>query len=101
MRRRDVVTLAAGAATWPFARPLAAEAQRRVGALSNIDVRVYGGDPSLLAAYVEELVSLRPDVIFAFTGPVARAVQQRTSVVPIVFVGGGDPSSAGIVRSIA
>jgi hypothetical protein len=35
MKRRDVVTLAAGAAIWPFARSLAAEAQGRVGALLN------------------------------------------------------------------
>ena len=37
MKRRDVVTLAAGAAIWPFARPLAAEAQRRVGVLTLAD----------------------------------------------------------------
>jgi putative ABC transport system substrate-binding protein len=40
-------------------------------------------------------------VIFAFTGPAAQAVQQRTSVIPIVFVGGGDPTSNGLVRNIA
>jgi putative tryptophan/tyrosine transport system substrate-binding protein len=129
MKRRDIITLAAGAATWPFARLLAAEAQRRVGALLGttpgylftsdafreglatfgwaegrnlrIDYRFSGFDPSRLAAYAEELVNLRPDVIFALTGPAARAVQQRTSVIPIVFVGGGDPTSDGMVRNAA
>jgi putative tryptophan/tyrosine transport system substrate-binding protein len=59
------------------------------------------GDPGRLAAYAEELVNLQPDVIFALTGPAARAVQQRTSVIPIVFVGGGDPISNGLVGNIA
>jgi putative tryptophan/tyrosine transport system substrate-binding protein len=104
----------------PFARPLAAEAQRRVGALLfgrdndpmyqsvlgafreglatfgwvegrnlRIDYRSAAGDPSRLAADAEELVNLRPEVIFVVTGLAAQAVQQRTSIIPIVFVGGG------------
>jgi putative ABC transport system substrate-binding protein len=95
MRRRDVITLAAGAATWPFTRPLAAEAQRPVGALLagrllqlywpafreglatfgwvegrnlRLDYRFFGGDPARLAAYAEELVNLRPDVISRSAG---------------------------------
>jgi hypothetical protein len=36
MKRREFIAGLAGAATWPFAQPLAAEAQRRVGALSFI-----------------------------------------------------------------
>jgi putative tryptophan/tyrosine transport system substrate-binding protein len=67
----------------------------------RIDSRFAGGDPSRLAADAEELVNLRPDVIFAFTAPAVRAVQQRTSVIPIVFVGGGDPTVTGLVRNIA
>jgi putative ABC transport system substrate-binding protein len=46
-------------------------------------------------------VNLRPDLIWAFTGPAARAVQQRTAVIPIVFVGGGDPTLRGLVGNIA
>jgi putative ABC transport system substrate-binding protein len=49
----------------------------------------------------EELVNVRPDVIFALGGLAAEAVQQRTSDIPIVFVGGGaDPAPNG-VRNIA
>jgi putative ABC transport system substrate-binding protein len=61
----------------------------------RIDYR-FAGDPSRLAADAEELVNLRPDVIFALTGPAAAAVQQRTSVIPIVVNGG-----VGRVRNIA
>src|SRR6516162_5637512 len=50
-------------------------------------------DPDRLAA---ELVNLRPDLILALTGAGARAVQQRTAVIPIVFVGGGDAASTGL-----
>jgi putative tryptophan/tyrosine transport system substrate-binding protein len=131
MRRRELIAGLGGAVAWPFARPLAVEAQRRLSALLfgrdddplyhsvwgafreglatfgwvegrnlRIDYR-FAGDPSGLAADAEELVNLRPDVIFAGTGPAARAVQQRTSVIPIVFMGGGDPASNGMVRDIA
>jgi putative ABC transport system substrate-binding protein len=67
----------------------------------RMDYRFAGGDPDGLAANAEELVNLRPDLIFAITGPAARAVQPRTAVIPIVFVGGGDPASSGLVGNIA
>jgi putative tryptophan/tyrosine transport system substrate-binding protein len=67
----------------------------------RIDYRFAGGDTSRLAADAQELANLRPDVIFAYTGPAARAVQPRTSVIPIVFAGGGDPTSGGLVLNIA
>ena len=66
----------------------------------RIDYRFASGDPDRLAAYAEELVNLRPDLILAVSGPVARAVQQRTALIPIVFVGGGDPASSGLVVNI-
>jgi putative ABC transport system substrate-binding protein len=46
-------------------------------------------------------VNLRTDLIFAIGGPAAQAVQLRTAVIPIVFVGGGDPASNGLVGNIA
>jgi putative ABC transport system substrate-binding protein len=64
----------------------------------RIDFRF--ADPDRLAAYAEELVNLRPDLIFADPGPAARAVQQRTAVIPIVFVGGGDAAD-GLIGNIA
>jgi putative ABC transport system substrate-binding protein len=67
----------------------------------RIDYRFADSDPDRRAAYAEELVNLRPDVIFALGGPAARAVQQRTAVIPIVFTGGGDVASSGLVGNIA
>jgi putative ABC transport system substrate-binding protein len=67
----------------------------------RMDYRFTGGDPDRLAGYAEELVNLRPDLILAETGAAARAVQQRTAAIPIVFVGGGDPASEGWVGNIA
>jgi putative ABC transport system substrate-binding protein len=67
----------------------------------RMDYRIAGGDPDRLAAYAEELVNLRPDLIFAIGGPAARAVQQQTAAIPIVFVGGGDATSTGLVGNIA
>jgi putative ABC transport system substrate-binding protein len=67
----------------------------------RMDYRFTGADPDLLAAYAEELVNLRPDVILAAGGPAARAVQQRTAVIPIVFMGGGDAASTGLVGNTA
>ena len=67
----------------------------------RMDYRFADGDPDRLAAYAEELVNLRPDLILAVTGDAAQAVQQRTAAIPIVFVGGGDPAASGLVGNIA
>jgi putative ABC transport system substrate-binding protein len=66
----------------------------------RMDYRFADGEPGRVAAYAEELVNLRPDLILAFGGPSTQAVQQRTSVIPIVFVA-GDPASNDLVGSIA
>jgi putative ABC transport system substrate-binding protein len=66
----------------------------------RMDYRFADGDPGLVAAYAEELVNLRPDLILAFGGPPTQAVQQRTSVIPIVFTA-GDPASNNLVGNIA
>ena len=48
-----------------------------------------------------ELVSLKPDVIFAWTTPAARAAKAATSTIPIVMAGVGDPVAVGLVPSLA
>lgn len=55
-----------------------------------------------LAALADELVRLRPDVIYA-TGPAAvRAARSATSVIPIVVLDlETDPVAAGLVASLA
>ena len=128
MRRRDFIAGFAGAAMWPLAaRAQQAERVHRIGVLTagglntpitqaafreelaklgwvegrslRIDFRA--SDPGRLATDAEELVNLRPEVIFAFTGAAARAAQLRTQTIPIVFVGGGDPAENNLVGGIA
>jgi putative ABC transport system substrate-binding protein len=131
LRRREFIAGLGGAAAWPLAaRAQQGDRVRRVGALLSsaqdrapsfigafrerlamlgwveggnlrMDYRFAEGDPDRRAAYAEELVSLRPDLIFAQTGDAALAVQQRTTAIPIVFTGAGDPASAGLVGNIA
>jgi putative ABC transport system substrate-binding protein len=128
MKRRDFITLLGGAAAWPLAARAQQAGVRRLGVLTpgsdavqraiatfreelaklgwvedrnlHIDYR-FAGYPDRLAAGVEQLVNIGPDVIFAITGIAARAVLQRTQIIPIVFVGGGDPSQTNIVADIA
>jgi putative ABC transport system substrate-binding protein len=130
MRRREFIAGLGGAVAWPFTRPLAAEAQRRVGVLSDvdndprtqsalrafreglatlgwvegrnlrIDSRFAGGDPGRLAAYAEEMVNLRPEVILAYPGlplAVLRGELLSSAGIPIVVVG----SSSRLVRNTA
>ena len=129
LRRRDFITLLGGVAAWPLAaRAQQPERVRRIGILAvgglNIPIELASAreelaklgwvegrslifdiradpDPGHLARDAEELVNLRSDVIFALTGVAARAAQQRTQTIPIVFVGGGDPTANNLVGSVA
>ena len=105
---RRVGYLIGGAKESPIAQSNIAAFRERLAMLGwveggnlRMDYRFGGGDPDRLAAYAEELVNLRPDLILAIGGPEARAVRQRTAVIPIVFVGGGDPAATGLVGNIA
>jgi putative ABC transport system substrate-binding protein len=53
------------------------------------------------AALAAELVAERPEVIVAVTYPNAKAVQQSTKTIPIVFVNVPDPVGLELVASIA
>src|SRR5262245_25919716 len=52
----------------------------------QIETRWAAGDEAKLQDFAKELVSLKPDVILANTTPAARALQQHTSEMPVVFV---------------
>ncbi|MHB8272247.1 ABC transporter substrate-binding protein [Bradyrhizobium sp.] len=65
------------------------------------EYRFGGGDSSRMPALAKELVELRPDVIFAATGPAVSATRLQTLSIPIVFVQVPDAVSAGFVTNLA
>jgi putative ABC transport system substrate-binding protein len=128
LRRRDVITLLGGAATWP----LAARAQQGVlpviGFLNGqtaagfvhltaafqvglgeagfsegrnvaIEYRWANGDGQRMRMLAEELIDLRITVLVAMGGA-HLAAKDATSSVPIVCGMGNDPVKLGLVESI-
>ncbi len=49
----------------------------------------------------KELIALKPDAILVLTGIAARALQQETTTIPIVFATLGDPIGTGLIKSLA
>ena len=66
-----------------------------------IDLRWAEGHLKRLPALAAELVSLKPDLIMAFTTDGALAAKQATATIPIVFMQVADPVRAGLVASLA
>ena len=131
MRRRDFITLVAGAAVWP----LAARAQQSVrvptigflggpapsvmaefaaafvqrlselhwvvGNTIAIEYRYAEGRNDRLAEFATEFVRLKVDAIVTSGTPPVLALMQATSSIPIVFVAVGDPVANGLVKSLA
>jgi putative ABC transport system substrate-binding protein len=124
MRRREVMTVLAGAAA---ARPIAALAQQAtipvIGYLSGasmtgdagfqhglketglvegrdfaIEYRSPGGQT--LPAIVADVVARRVAVILAVSDSYALAAKAATTAIPIVYVGGNDPVRVGLVTSL-
>jgi putative ABC transport system substrate-binding protein len=114
--RREFITALGSAAAWPLAaRAQQGERVHRIGMLimggvltqtgpqafregmaklgwiegRNLQIDLRNSDGPHLAADADALVNLRPEVIFALNGAAARAAQQATKTIPIVFVGAG------------
>ena len=66
-----------------------------------IGIRFTQGDLSALPGAARELVQYEVDLILADTDDAAKAVQQATSQVPIVFAAVIDPVKLGLVESFA
>jgi putative tryptophan/tyrosine transport system substrate-binding protein len=64
-------------------------------------VRFTQGDVAALPAAARELVEHGVDLIFAMNTNTAKAAQQATSHIPIVFGGGVDPVGDGLIQSFA
>ncbi|HTM60826.1 MAG TPA: ABC transporter substrate-binding protein [Burkholderiales bacterium] len=129
MKRREVLTLLAGAAApWPnivcaqqpmkshrvgylalASGPDIAIVKQRLTELGYsegrnlvFEVRSAENDATRLASLAEELVRSKPDVLVAGAGTLtAKALQAATNSIPVVFVGVGDPLGAGLVRSLS
>jgi len=127
VRRRDVITLLSGAATWPIMARAEPRSMAVIGLLTathrNFDdlrsiekglneggyaegrnlaivYRSADGQINRLEALATDLVDRQVSVILAIGGPVpARAAKAITSTIPIVFAYGGDPVSDGLVAS--
>ena len=67
----------------------------------QIDYRWTAADVASVRGGAAELVALAPNVILASGTPMVAALQQITSVVPVVFVNVVDPVGAGFVESLA
>src|SRR5262249_46413758 len=129
MKRREFITLLVGAAAWPLAAsaqpamPLIGfmtsrsakdselhtaaflrglnEAGYVVGQNVRIEYRSADGHYERLPEFAAELVDLRPSVLVAAGGePSAVAAKSATGTIPIVFVIGGDPVTAGLTASL-
>src|SRR5262249_5479353 len=67
----------------------------------QIEPRWAAGDNAKVQAFAKELVSLKPDVILANASTAARALQQHTSDMPVVFVLVSGPVGDRLVASLA
>ena len=64
----------------------------------QIDYRWAAGDADRRRANVDEIVKLKPDVIFAISTPTIVALQKATSTIPIVFVNANNPVGFGFEK---
>jgi putative ABC transport system substrate-binding protein len=68
----------------------------------NLEIIVrFESDPDGLRAHAEALASQAPDAIVVYSNAAAKALQQHTKTIPIVFAGVGDPVVNGLVASLA
>jgi ABC-type uncharacterized transport system substrate-binding protein len=129
LRRRELLTLLAGAAAWPLAaRAQQRERIRRVGLLWPgappdkwdeafrqglraqgyvegrdilLEYRWAEGNQERLPILAEELARLPLDVIVTISATAILALKQATTSIPIVFAGTSDPVRTGFAASLA
>ena len=67
----------------------------------HVDYRWAAGNVDRLRPLADELVGLKPDVIFAVSTPGTAAAQAATRIIPIVFAAVSDPLGSRFVASMA
>jgi putative ABC transport system substrate-binding protein len=129
MRRREFITLLAGATAWPRAAMAQQPAMPVVGYLGArnaagdasyieafrqglgesgfilgqnvaIEFRWADGEYNRLPAFAAELVRRRVNVLVTAGGAAAPVAKAATSTIPIVFSTGSDPVNVGLVQSL-
>lgn len=60
-----------------------------------------GGNIEASKIHAKNISTIKPDVIFAATTPVVRALLQETKTIPIVFATVADPVGSGFVDNLA
>jgi ABC-type uncharacterized transport system substrate-binding protein len=107
-RVRRVGVLLNTAADDPLSAPRAASFQQALRGLGwsegrnvRIDYRYAATDRERYRRFAEELIALAPDVVVAATTSSARAFQEASRTVPIVFTAVIDPVGSGLVASLA
>lgn len=63
-------------------------------------VRNADGDPARLPGVVDEVLALKPDLLFCIEA-VARVMRSKTTTLPIVLTFSTDPVAAGLAQSLA
>jgi putative ABC transport system substrate-binding protein len=71
------------------------------GQTIQMEFRFCRSDANLVKRYTDELVGLKPDIIFAQGVVGAAAMKQATQTIPVVFVQVQDPVGGGFVRNLA
>ena len=130
MKRREFITLLGGAAAWPLAvRAQQSERMRRIGMLP-IGLPTNAYDRSLVEAFrqglrqaglvesrdivldvawidgdydrvVAQVMQRGAELLVPCGSAASVVVKRRTSAIPIIFVGVGDPIAMGLVDSLA
>jgi putative ABC transport system substrate-binding protein len=72
-----------------------------VGRNVQIDFQWGFGDADWIRSAAAQLLQLAPDVILANGTPAAKAMQQTSRTVPVVFIAGSDPVLDGLVPNLA
>jgi putative ABC transport system substrate-binding protein len=67
----------------------------------KIEYRIYNGDTDLAHRYARELISLKPDVLYAVTNTSMAALQLEGSTIPTVFAMVSDPVERHYVESFS
>jgi putative tryptophan/tyrosine transport system substrate-binding protein len=108
MRQLGVLVGYAASGDDPAARqalPPFQDAMQRAGWIDgkniHLEYRFAAGDLAKTNAAAAELVTIAPEAIYALGLPAARALQQKTRTIPIIFTQVADPVGYGLVASIA